>query len=60
MVEWHGHAKSLMSHMSRIYAEGQVGLRALSLGLAVEDVKKSLYLGRWDSIEVCVSFVWRT
>ena len=60
MVEWYGRAKSLMSHLRRIHAEGQVGLRAVTLGLAVEDVKRSLFLGGWNSIEVCVSFVWRT
>jgi hypothetical protein len=52
VVEWYGRTKSLMSHMGRIHAKGQVGLRALSVGLAVEDVKKSLYLA--GTVSRCV------
>ena len=60
VAEWYPRAKSLMSHMRRMLAEGQEGLRALTLGRAVEDETGSLYLVGWNSIEVCVSVVWRT
>jgi hypothetical protein len=60
VAEWYPRAESLMSHMRRMHAEGQEGLRALTLGRAVEDVAGSLYLVGWNSIEVCVSVVWRT
>jgi len=58
--EWYPRAKSCMSHMRRIQAEGQEGLRALTFGRAVEDVTGSVYLVGWNSIEVRVSVVWRT
>jgi len=51
VAEWDRRAESLMSHMRRIHAEGQEGLRALTLGRAVEDVKRTLYLVGWNSIE---------
>jgi len=57
VAEWVPHAESLISHMRRIQAEGQEGLRALTFGRAVEDEKGSLYLVGWDSIEVCFSCV---
>jgi len=57
VAEWDRRAESLMSHMRRIHAEGQEGLRALTLGRAVEDVKRTLYLVGWDNIEVCFSCV---
>ena len=57
VAEWDRRAESLMSHMRRIHAEGQEGLRALTLGRAVEDMKRSLYLVGWDRIEVCFSCV---
>ena len=60
LAEWDRRAKSLMSHMRRIHAEGQEGLRALTLGRAVEDVKASLYLVGWNRIEVRASAAWRT
>lgn len=60
LVEWYDRQKSLMSHMGRIHAGGKEGLVAMTYGLAIEDVKRSLYLFGWNSVEVCVSFVWRT
>ena len=60
VAEWDRRAKSLMSHMRRIHAEGLEGLRALTLGKAVEDAKRTLYLVGWDRIEVCISVEWRT
>ena len=60
LAEWDRRAKSLMSHMKRVRAEGQEGLRTLALGKAVDDAKRTLYLVGWNRIEVCISVVWRT
>ena len=57
VAEWDRRAESLMSEMRRVHAEGLQGLRALTLGRAVEDVKRTLYLVGWDTIEVCLSCV---
>lgn len=57
VAEWDRRAESLMSHMRRLHAEGQQGLRALTYGKAVEDVKRTIYLVGWDGIEVCCTCV---